>query len=79
MVSRTIAKHSYDSAVFYIRSKYFGLTPVYAPEASTVTASAGLLEWQKIGRRADRSDHMYSSPKDVVPCIVSSRCTLLLM
>ncbi len=43
MVLRTIAKHSYDSTLFYIRSNYSGLTPVYAPEAST----AGLLDWQK--------------------------------
>lgn len=52
MLLRTIAKHSFDSALFYIQSKDIGLTPVYVPKESTVTASAG--------RRADRSDHMYS-------------------
>ena len=59
VVLRTIAKHSYDSTLFYIR--------VIIPVSLQSTHQKRLppVYWfgKKIGRRADRSDHMYSSTK----------------
>lgn len=66
MVLRTIAKHSYDSTLFYIRSNYSGLTPVYAPEAST----AGLLDLaKKLAGEQTGQIICTPPPRDVVPSV----------